>query len=221
MRQQDMRLQLAIDAPEHLALIGVLAPYVDIVEVGTPVLKRFGLSAITTAAELSGGLPVLADTKTADGGALEARMVFAAGASFMTVLAQAAPATREATRSIAAEHGGAVVFDTILDGGFDAGVLLEEAELREETPGDVWLALHSSSDARLAGHTGEEHIARVADRRAAGFRISLAGGIGRTNLDRVLAVAPDVIVVGSGLTGAANPAEEASWIRERIARVRG
>ncbi len=211
-----MRLQLAIDAPEHLALLPRLSPYFDVVEVGTPVLKRFGLAAITTVSELSGGREVLADTKTADGGALEATMVFGAGASMMTVLAHASPATREATRTVAARQGATVVFDTILDGEFDAAVLQ-----RENTSEPVWLALHAPSDARLAGQGGEEHIGRVAARKAAGFRISLAGGIGRANLDKVLAVEPDVIVIGSSVTGAADPEKEASWIRDRTAQAHG
>ena len=40
-----MRLQLALDAAEHLAPLPVLASYFDIVEVGTPLLKRFGVAA--------------------------------------------------------------------------------------------------------------------------------------------------------------------------------
>jgi 3-keto-L-gulonate-6-phosphate decarboxylase len=58
-----MRLQLALDAAKHFALLPVLASYFDIVEVGTPLLKRFGVAAITTARDLSNGRPTLADTK--------------------------------------------------------------------------------------------------------------------------------------------------------------
>lgn len=208
-----MRLQLAVDAPEHLALIPRLARYVDIIEVGTPVLKRFGASAISTALELGGGRTVLADTKTVDGGALEARMAFGAGAAMITVLAHAAPATHEATRVVAGELGGEVVFDTILDGEFDAAALRtgDDAE-------GVWLALHSPSDARVAGAGDEAHIERVTARRAAGFRVSLAGGIGRANLPRVLEARPDVVVVGSAVTAAADPEAEARWIRDAMDR---
>ncbi|WP_193313020.1 orotidine 5'-phosphate decarboxylase / HUMPS family protein [Georgenia subflava] len=210
-----MRLQLALDAPEHLALVPRLTPFFDIIEVGTPVLKRFGLTAITTVAELSGGAEILADTKTVDGGALEAAMVFGAGASAMTVLAQASPATRTATLEVARAHGGTVIFDTILDGTFDVATL---ADLDQD---ELWLALHAPSDARLAGNGTEDHIARVADRRQRGCRVSLAGGIGRTNLEKVLAVAPDVIVIGSSVTGAANPEKEASWLSTTVAQARG
>ena len=41
-----MLLQIAFDKPEHLALLPQMKPYADIIEIGTPVLKRLGLSAI-------------------------------------------------------------------------------------------------------------------------------------------------------------------------------
>ena len=44
-----MLLQIAFDKPEHLALLPQVKPFADIIEIGTPVLKRFGISAITTA----------------------------------------------------------------------------------------------------------------------------------------------------------------------------
>lgn len=206
-----IRLQLAVDAPEHLALIPRLAPFFDIIEVGTPVLKRFGLSAISTALELGGGRPVLADTKTADGGALEAEMVFAAGAAMMTVLANASPATRRDTQAVATRYGREVVLDTILDGDLDVQPLLDGRE-----PEEVWLALHAPSDMRRAGVENDDHIVRVAERRACGFRVSLAGGIRRSNLAHVLEVAPDIVVIGSGVTAAPDPEGEAAWIRNQV-----
>lgn len=202
-----MQLQLALDAPEHLALVPRLTPYFDIIEVGTPVLKRFGLAAIATARELSGGKPILADTKTADGGALEAEMVFSAGAAMMTVLAHASPATHADTVRVAAEHGAVVVFDTIL------GEDVDLTSLRGAADEPVWLALHAASDMRRAGHETTEHIERVVARRAAGYRVSLAGGIRRANFAAVLAVRPEIVVIGSGVTQAEDPEREAQWLR--------
>jgi 3-hexulose-6-phosphate synthase len=203
-------LQLALDAPEHLALIEPLARYFDIIEVGTPLLKRFGLSVIATVRECGAGRPVLVDTKTADGGAHEASMVGAAGASHMTVLANASPATREVALSTAAEFDVTVIYDTILDAEFDPSVL----PYREGQ--EVWIAVHNASDARLAGQGSHDHIARVAKHRGAGYRVSLAGGIGRHNLAEVIEVAPDIIVIGSAVTGAAHPEEEAAWIAQAV-----
>jgi len=206
-----IQLQLAVDAPEHFVLIPRLAKYFDIIEVGTPVLKRFGLSAISTALELSSGKPVLADTKTADGGALEAEMVFSAGASMMAVLANASPATRKNAEAVAARFGREVIFDTILDPNFDPSVLSDGG-----AAAGIWLALHAPSDMRRSGVENDDHIVRVAARRQDGYRISLAGGIRRENLDKVLDVAPEIVVVGSGVTEALDPEGEASWIRNRI-----
>jgi 3-hexulose-6-phosphate synthase len=206
-----IRLQLAIDAPEHFALVARLAPFFDLIEVGTPVLKRFGLSAISSALELGGGKPVLADTKTADGGSLEAEMVFAAGAAMMTVLANASLATRRDTQAVASRYCRDVVLDTILDGDLDGQALCDGRE-----PQQVWLALHAASDMRRAGVENDNHIHRVAERRARGFRVCLAGGIRRSNLAHVLQVAPDIVVIGSGVTQATDPEGEAAWIRDQV-----
>ena len=77
-----MLLQVALDKPEHLGILPALRGVADIVEIGTPLLKRFGIAAITTAREICPDIPVMADTKTVDGGAFEANMVFGAGAAF-------------------------------------------------------------------------------------------------------------------------------------------
>ena len=75
------------------------------------------LSAITTARELCPDVLVLADTKTVDGGQLEADMVFGAGAAFMTVLSCASPATHETVGDRATAFGATVIVDTITESG--------------------------------------------------------------------------------------------------------
>lgn len=110
-------LQIAFDKPEHLSLMPRLKSLADIIEVGTPVLKRFGVSAIATARELCPDVVVLADTKTVDGGQLEADMVFGAGAALMTVLSSASRATHEVVGRRAAAFGATVVVDTITKSG--------------------------------------------------------------------------------------------------------
>lgn len=154
---------------------------------------------------------MLADTKTADGGTLEAEMVFAAGAAMMTVLANASPATLRNTSDVARKYGREVVFDTILDEEVDVDAFADD-----QRHGDVWLALHAPSDMRRAGAENDDHITRVADRHARGFLVCLAGGIRRSNLARVLDVSPEIVVVGAGVTEARDPAGEAAWIRDQV-----
>lgn len=207
-----MLLQIAIDKPEHLALLPRVKDLADIVEIGTPVLKRFGLSAIATARELCPGVPVLADTKTVDGGQLEADMVFGAGAALMTVLSVASRATHEAVAKRADAFGATVVVDTITESGKPV-LLPPDATF---PPSFAYVAVHSPTDARLAGDNSRSHIDAVRNMRARGFRVSLAGGIGPGTLDAAVSVRPEILVVGSAITEAANPHEVAAWIRQRL-----
>lgn len=207
-----MLLQIAFDKPEHLALLPRMKDFADIIEIGTPVLKRFGISAITTARELCPDVIILADTKTVDAGQLEADMVFGAGAAFMTVLSSASPATHRAVGERAAAFGATVVVDTITESG-KAELLAPGATFPESC---AYVAVHSPTDARLAGNTSTGHIDAVRRMHERGFRISLAGGIGPATLDAVIAVAPEIVVVGSAITEATNPSEVAGWIRERL-----
>jgi 3-hexulose-6-phosphate synthase len=207
-----MLLQIALDKPEHLALLPGMKPYADIIEIGTPLLKRLGLSAITTARELCPDVLVLADTKTVDGGQLEADMVFGAGAAFMTVLSCASAATHKVVGDRATAFGATVIVDTITDSG-KAELLPREIKFPESFG---YVAVHSPTDARLAGNNSTGHIDAVRHMHERGFKVSLAGGIGPATLDAVIAVAPEIVVVGGAITEAANPKEVAEWIRQRL-----
>jgi 3-hexulose-6-phosphate synthase len=218
-----VKLQLALDAPEHFALVPRLVQYFDIIEVGTPVLKRFGLSAISTALELGGGKPVLADSKTVDGGGLEAEMLFRAGASMMTVLASAGLATRERALAVAGEHGGDVIFDTIL------GPSLSAVDLPDQAPGATgrWLGLHSSFDSRGAASAADaraleqDNIGRVAQQHRRGYAVALMGGINPGNFAAVVEAGPEIAVIGAAVTAAADPEGVAKWLRDQISSTRG
>lgn len=205
-----IRLQLALDSPEDLALVRPLARYFDLLEVGTPLLKRFGVGAIATVRELGAGLPVVADTKTVDGGRLEAEMVFAAGAAFMTVIAQAPSATRNHCRAVAAAYDANIVVDTILNGWDDPELLVADC-----SPTEAWIGLHAPSDGRQVGKTAD-HITAVTRMRQQGFRVALAGGICRSNLAGVIEARPHIAVIGSGVTKAEEPEREAAWISAQM-----
>lgn len=207
-----MLLQVALDKPEHLGILPALRGLADLIEIGTPLLKRFGISAIATAREICPDIPVLADTKTVDGGMFEADMVFGAGAAFMTVLSCASSATHEAVGECAARFGASVIIDTITESGkpvlLPAGIVLPASF--------AYVAVHSPTDARLAGDASTGHIDAVEAMHARGYRVSLAGGIGPRTLDAVIAVKPEILVVGSAITESDDPGKVAAWIKERL-----
>jgi 3-hexulose-6-phosphate synthase len=204
-KEESVLLQLAIDDPGYLGVMTEVIEFVDILEVGTPLLKRFGLAAIATVRERGEGRPVLVDTKTVDGGAKEARMVFGEGAAFMTVLSVASQATQDAVNKVAQEHDAHIVVDTICS---------EALPDRPEQYPDrfAYLALHAPTDRRLAGFTSSAHIEAISTMHRLGYRVAIAGGIGADNIAAVVEAAPEIVVVGSAITQAENPRRVAQWI---------
>ncbi len=207
-----MLLQIAFDKPEHLSLLSRMQGIADIVEIGTPLLKRFGVGTIATARELCPETLILADTKTVDGGQLEADMVFGAGAAMMTVLSCASKATHEVVGRRAEAFGASVVVDTITESG-KPELLAQQMQF---PPSFAYVAIHSPTDARLAGNTSTSHIEAVGEIQSKGFRVSLAGGIGPATLEAAITAGPEILVIGSAITESPNPQEVAAWIRERL-----
>lgn len=212
MGERRVLLQVAIDRAESFAVIAQMRGVADILEIGTPLLKRFGVGAIATARELCPDTPILADTKTVDAGDLEAEMVLGAGARLMTVLSSTSAATHAAVGRTAARFGALVVVDTITESGkpelLPAGVMFPETF--------AYVGLHSPTDARLAGDRSTAHIDAVSDMRRRGFRVALAGGLGPQTLEAILEAEPEIVVVGSAITGADDPRGVATWIKDRL-----
>ncbi|HZZ61642.1 MAG TPA: orotidine 5'-phosphate decarboxylase / HUMPS family protein [Roseiarcus sp.] len=206
-----MLLQVAIDKPEHLGVLPLVCGVADIVEIGTPLLKCFGIGAIATARALCPDTPVLADTKTVDAGDVEAEMVFGAGARLMTVLSSTSPATHAAVDRVAARFGALVVVDTITES--EPELLPTDAVFPHSF---AYVGVHSPTDARLAGESSAAHIKAVGQMHRRGYRVALAGGLGPLTLDAVLEAEPEIVIVGSAITSADDPKGVARWIRDRL-----
>ena len=211
-RKRPVLLQIAIDRAESLGVIAQVRGIADIIEIGTPLLKRFGIGAIATARELCPDTPILADTKTVDAGDLEAEMVLGAGARLMTVLSSTSPATHAAVGKVAARFRAFVVVDTITESG-NPELLPVGATFPESF---AYVGVHSPTDMRVAGDQSSAHIDAVLDIRRRGFRVALAGGLGPRTLDAVLEVEPEIVIVGSAITGADDPRRVATWIKDRL-----
>src|SRR3984957_14571258 len=177
-RKRPVLLQIAIDRAESLGVIAQVRGIADIIEIGTPLLKRFGIGAIATACELCPDTPILADTKTVDAGDLELEMLFGAGARLMTVLSSTSPATHAAVGKVASRFGALVVVDTITESGkpelLPIGATFPECF--------AYVGVHFPTDMRVAGDQSSAHIDAVSNIRRRGLRVALAGGLGPETL---------------------------------------
>jgi len=211
-----MLLQLAIDTlgpAEAERLVSAVRDLVDIVEIGTPIVIRDGVAAVRRLRAAFPGLPLCADLKIADGGHLEATLGFEAGARVVTVLATAADATIREVLRAAGERGGEVMVD--LMGVAD----LARRAAEVDGMGVRYVCLHTPTDLQAGDADAErravEGLRTVRDAlRSASTAV--AGGITAASARGVAALRPDLVVVGSGITRAADPRAAAAAIRTAL-----
>ncbi|SFO45761.1 3-hexulose-6-phosphate synthase [Chitinophaga sp. YR627] len=205
------KLQVAIDlltTDEALALAGKVAPYVDIIELGTPLIKNMGVSVITAMKSAHPDKIVFADLKTADAGELEADIAFKAGADLVTVLGVAGNATIVGAVKAAKAHGKGVVVDTI--GAPDRVARAKEVAAL----GVEFVELHAGLDEQWTpGYSIQVLIDEAA---TAETPVSIAGGVNLQNVQAVIKAGAKVAVAGAAIYAAQDPAAAAKALREAI-----
>ena len=206
-----VKLQVAIDlltTADALVLATKVAPYIDIIELGTPLIKSEGLAVITAMKKAFPDKLVFADFKTADAGELEADMAFGAGADLITILGATGDATIIGAVKSAKAHGKGVVVDTI-------GVLDRVKRAREVIAmGVEFVELHAGLDEQAQPGYSIQVLIDEASR--AGVPVSIAGGVKLSNIGAVKASGVKVAVAGAAIYGAADPAAAAKELREAL-----
>lgn len=84
-----MKLQLALDLVDIAGakeIVSEVAEFIDVVEIGTPIVINEGLHAVKAIKEAFPALTVLADLKIMDAGGYEVMKAVEAGADIVTVL---------------------------------------------------------------------------------------------------------------------------------------
>jgi 3-hexulose-6-phosphate synthase len=207
-----VKLQVAIDlltTADALALARTVAPYVDIIELGTPLIKNAGIPVISAVKAAHPDKLVFADLKTADAGELEAELAFAAGADLVTVLGSAADATVSGAVKAARARGKGIVADLINHP--DRVVRARELVAL----GVEFVEVHAGLDEQAQPGYSIEVLLR--DGRASGVPFSIAGGVKLSTIGQVYASGAKVAVAGAAIYGAPDPAAAARDLRAAIA----
>lgn len=203
-----MRLQLALDMLSSEAALNAakaVEPYVDIIEIGTPLIKHEGLGVLHLLRRNFPQKTLLVDLKTMDVGQYEADFAFGAGADMVTVLGVADDATIAGAAASAAAHGKAAVVDLI------SVVDKPTRARRAQELGARFVAVHSGIDQQKQGQSPLTDLRAV--REAVSIGVMVAGGIKLETLPQVVSLGPDIVVVGGAITGASDPAAAARAIR--------
>lgn len=206
-----MKLQVAMDlltVEDALELAGKVAEYVDIIELGTPLIKAAGLSAVTAVKEAHPDKIVFADMKTMDAGELEADIAFKAGADLVSVLGSADDSTIEGAVKAAKAHNKGIVVDLI-------GVTDKVSRAkRARELGAAFVEFHAGLDEQA--QPGYDLSGLLSAGEEAKVPFSVAGGVNASTIAAVQRSGATVAVAGSAIYSAADPALAAKELKAAI-----
>ena len=207
-------LQVALDftsLEKAVEVASKIYDLVDIIEVGTPLVKSEGMKAVRVLKAF--GKPVFADTKTCDTGALEAELAFSNGADSMSVMAFADDSVISEAVEVAKRWGKRVVADLMF-----VSDLVKRAKTLKELGVEV-VELHVGISQQVKYGMGAERFAETASQiRELGLTVAMAGGLKPTTIPSVLGKT-DIIVVGGYITKSEDPRRAAMEVLKAMGRL--
>lgn len=192
-----MKLQLAIDLVDTqgaIELVKELEEFIDVVEIGTPVVINEGLRAVKAMKEAFPNLTVLADLKIMDAAGYEVSQAVASGADIITILGAAEDASIMGAVEEAKKHGKQILVDMIAV----KDIATRAKELDEL--GVDYICVHTGYDLQAEGQNSFKDLATIKS-VVKNAKTAVAGGIKLETLAEVIKAQPDLVIVGGGITG--------------------
>lgn len=193
------KLQAALDVnstQKAKEILNQIADYVDIIELGTPLMVAEGVRVVKEIKDLYPEKTVFADIKIMDGGSIMAKLAFDAGADMVSVLAAANDATIKDVIETAKGYNGKVLVDMC------AIENLEERAKSIEPWGPTYICVHVGYDVQGSGTDPVEEVKKLKDIKV---EKAAAGGITLETFESACQSDIDDIIVGGGLFNAKAP----------------
>lgn len=207
-----MELQLAldlVDIPQAKQVIQEVEAYIDIVEIGTPVVINEGLHAVKAVKDAFPHLKVLADLKVMDAAGYEVMKASEAGADIVTILGVAEDMTIKGAVEEAKKQGKKILVDMI--GVKDLAQRAQEVDAF----GVDYICVHTGYDLQAVGKNSFEDLQTI-KRVVKNAKTAVAGGIKLSTLPEVIKSQPDLVIVGGGITGEADKKAAAAEMHRLI-----
>jgi len=205
------KLQIAMDFVELERAIKIAKEaenFVDIIEVGTPLIKSEGMDAVRRFRKEFPDKEICADMKTIDVGRIEVEMAAKSGADIVAILGAGDYSMIFECIRAGKNYGCKIMVDML-----NVENLLEKAKKIQEFDSNVIICVHLGIDQQMKGMKISDEVEKLAKE---GIKnIGVAGGINSENAGN-LAKFCDIIIVGAAITKSRNVAESAKKIREAI-----
>ncbi len=189
----------------------------EILEAGTPLIKKEGTKAIRLLREKFPEAIIVADMKTMDTGELEAKIAHEAGADIVTVLAVASDATIIEALNYGKKYGVLIMVDLISHPNIESRILeLSKMDV------DI-LGIHLGIDVqRKLGITAAseatveivKHVKKLSKKP-----IAVAGGLRPGKIAPLINAGANIVIVGSAITKSDNPGEVVKEIMRELRSV--
>ncbi len=208
-------LQVALDnftVAEALESTRILAPELDVIEVGTLLCLAAGAESIKTMRTLYPENLIVADLKIVDAGGELAGMAFERGADWVTVMCNAANATKAKAVEAAVKFGKEMQVELFGNWTFEQVESWKEIGLKQ-------VIYHQSRDALNSGGSwGEANMKVVKQLADMGMEVSVTGGLTVDVIKLFKGIPVKCFIVGRNLRDAADPAKEARIYKAEIAK---
>lgn len=188
-------LQVALDLLELKRALQIAQEAIDggadWIEVGTPLIKSEGMSAIRSMRERFPDTVIVADMKVADTGTLEVEMAAKAGANIVCVLADADDAVIEETIRAARLYGVRIMADLI-----NVKDPVSQACHLESLGIDI-ICAHVGIDQQMTGRDSVELLTSLSGKIH--VPLAVAGGIDYKSAGEAVQGGADIVIVGGGI----------------------
>jgi 3-hexulose-6-phosphate synthase len=208
-----MKLQLAIDLldqKEAAKLAQEVEEFIDIVEIGTPIVINEGLSAVEHMSKSVTNTQVLADLKIMDAASYEVSQAVKFGADIVTILGVSEDASIKSAIEEAHNNGKELLVDMI------AVQNLEQRAAELDKMGADYIAVHTGYVFRQAKGVSPLESLRTVKSVISNSKVAVAGGIKPDTIKSVAVEQPDLIIVGGGIANADDPKAAAKQCRDII-----
>ncbi|WP_299089121.1 3-hexulose-6-phosphate synthase [uncultured Metabacillus sp.] len=203
-----MYIQLALDRysiDEAIDLAKASEEFVDWIEVGTSLIKEYGMESVKRIKNAFPHKVIVADIKTIDNALYEFEMCFRAGADVATVMGVSPNATIKACVETAEKMGKKVMIDLLNTNDEQKEELLKYKQ--------AIFCAHVSKDEQEMSGKSAINISHMYDWTG---MLAVAGGINLESFDQFQEIKPDVVIIGSAITKAQNQRLAAEMFMKKI-----
>jgi 3-hexulose-6-phosphate synthase/6-phospho-3-hexuloisomerase len=188
-------LQVALDLLELKRALQIAKEAIDggadWIEVGTPLIKSEGMSAIRSMRDHFSDSVIVADMKVADTGTLEVEMAAKAGANIVCVLADADDAVIEESVRAARLYGIRLMADLI-----NVEDPISRVSQLESLGIDI-ICAHVGIDQQMTGRNSIELLNTLSGK--VHVPLAVAGGIDAASAGEAVKCGGDIVIVGGGI----------------------